>query len=319
MFCPKCGFKNQDDTFFCQNCGNKLSAVQPQQNINPNYQQGYNQPFIADAFTTVKMLAKSPLFLTAVIAFSVYLLFSIIKVISAGSLFTGIIRILEFVMDNVPEISYQIGEMYDIFYEIANMASAPIIILGLLGLVPSILICTGLWITYSSAANKYSNTMSTAGLTIIKVINILQLIGTCILCAFVEIFMIVLTIALAAESYAPGAVVVLMIIAILLTGFFFGLSIMYSVKVIKSLNAAKDAIISGASTKRASVFVAVWTFISAFFTLFTILSNPLAVLANITAMVCFGILIFNFNTNMLRCAGNIAHQTYQHQVQQPLI
>lgn len=32
MFCKKCGFSNQDDAVFCQNCGEKLIPVEPEVN-----------------------------------------------------------------------------------------------------------------------------------------------------------------------------------------------------------------------------------------------------------------------------------------------
>lgn len=40
MFCPKCGFKNNEDAVFCGQCGNPLGGVEPTPNQMVNNQPG---------------------------------------------------------------------------------------------------------------------------------------------------------------------------------------------------------------------------------------------------------------------------------------
>ena len=307
MFCSKCGIENTEGAAFCKNCGNRL-GVAPAPEAAPAAQEApvYTAPAPVvkpplsshPVLNAVKKIASSPLFLVAVIAYSAQLLFSLINLFKGGNAILSMIyRILDMMGGNVPY------EFYEIIDRIAYIGRAPVIIFGFLGLIPTMLICAGLWMTYASAQSRMSNGMKTAGLTMIKVLTIIQLIGSCIAVVVIELLLLIAVIGIAATEYAPGAAIAVMVFVVLVVAASYTLQIIYSAKIIKSLNAAKNTIMTGVPAAKASAFVAIWAFISAFGALFSLVTSFLSSAAAITSLVCFGILVFKYNNSMRAIAA----------------
>lgn len=296
MFCSKCGTLNGENAVFCKYCGNKLlddtSCVQTPVAIPYNKVPHSSHPVL----NTVKKIASSPLFLVGVIAYSLQILFSFINIVNGGTLSGIIYSLLDLIEENIPYTSYEIYKIYDILENISYMGSVPFVILGIISLIPAILICIGLWITYRSASDRTKDDMTTSGLTIIKVLSIIDLVLTCISFVLTELVLLIITMGIATTEYA--AAVVVMVFVILLVALFYVLLIVYYSKLIQSLNAVKYTIIKRVPYAKASVFVAVWAFISAFGAFLTLFTSVLGNAASITALICFGILIFKFNTGM---------------------
>ena len=288
MFCSKCGIENTEGAAFCKNCGNRL-GVAPAPEAAPAAQEApvYTAPAPVvkpplsshPVLNAVKKIASSPLFLVAVIAYSAQLLFSLINLFKGGNAILSMI------------------------YRILDIGRAPVIIFGFLGLIPTMLICAGLWMTYASAQSRMSNGMKTAGLTMIKVLTIIQLIGSCIAVVVIELLLLIAVIGIAATEYAPGAAIAVMVFVVLVVAASYTLQIIYSAKIIKSLNAAKNTIMTGVPAAKASAFVAIWAFISAFGALFSLVTSFLSSAAAITSLVCFGILVFKYNNSMRAIAA----------------
>ena len=291
MFCAKCGIENAEGAAFCKNCGHNLNSV-----VTPSVQEtlAAKTPLSSHpVLNVVKKLASSPLFLVAVIAYSAQILFSIVNSAGTGAKVEMFLyQLLDRLGGNVPY------EFYDIVDGISRIGDIPYVLGTIIGLIPSFLICAGLWMTFASAKSRMFDGMKTSGLTMIKVLTILQLIGSCIAVAAIELLLFVAVIGIAATEYAPGAAIAILVLLVLVVAASYTLQIVYFAKIIKSLNAAKNTILTGVPTAKASRFVAVWAFISAFGALFSLTSSFLSSAATITSLICFGILIYKYNSSM---------------------
>ena len=224
MFCSNCGIENVEGAVFCKNCGKNLT--QPAVPVKAAKPPLSNNPVL----NVIKKVASSPLFLVAIIAYSVQILGSVITAAASGPLFSGMIY----------NILYEFGadipyEFYNILDSIAMAGSGPVIVGTIIGLIPTILICIGLWITYASARSRTSDTMKTSGLTMIKVITVIQLVGTCLCLAAFEIFLMFAVVASAAEAAAAaevyGPVVALFVFIVILGTALYILQIIYLSKI----------------------------------------------------------------------------------------
>lgn len=170
------------------------------------------------------------------------------------------------------------------------------------------------WITYISAKNPSVPAAKTAGLTIMKVFSIISLV----VMSFAEVLCVVLAVifgvALAndygyMDEMMSGFFIIL--IAACIIGFVVLIfEIIYEAKVIKMLNSAKNAMLTGMVPNKASMFVAVICFISAAVSFFSVFGDavlygwirvPLG-LTSVALNVLYGLLILRFN-KMLKNAG----------------
>ena len=307
MFCSKCGFQNADNVAFCQKCGNSLSgeagaSVNSQPVFNP-VPQTVKKPVVRSSnpvLNTVKTIATSPLYLVAVIAFSISLFFDFISMLSGQA---GIFSYIYGIAEKF-DLEYELGE---ILYPIQGAVKAGTFI----GMIPVILIAVGLWLIFVSALDTKYPGMKTAGLTMIKVINVIKLVFVCIYAGIIEIVSII-AIAQTSNSYSllddyglggvssagTGLLVFLDIITIAV----FTLVILYYSKIISSINAAKNTINTATPLAKASNYLMVMLYIlSGFSVISTFFKSGLGILTtlcSVTSMICFAILISRYNKEM---------------------
>lgn len=134
------------------------------------------------------------------------------------------------------------------------------LIFNLIRLVLSILMCVSLYVIYAAAASK-KNTMSTAGLSMLKVVYILRLIFLCIVMAIV-VFAVGIAMLDALDSYyADDEERILMILAFFGTSGITALIICYHAAILKSISKVQTALRTGYADHRVSGFVAVICFL----------------------------------------------------------
>ena len=192
-FCPNCGQQLEDADVFCPNCGQNTEAVQenvqpepqftpapqPQPQPQPLYQAppfsapasnetGLNQPILE-----LKRTATSAPFIIGAILFTISAILSIITSIVASPMFYELIQ--DFLYSQRINVS------------LVSLNTASSVISAVISSIPTLLVILGLWLTVGAGGNKNNDRMSTAGLTIIKVIQIISLIGVCI-CFGIGIF-----------------------------------------------------------------------------------------------------------------------------------
>ena len=307
MFCGKCGRKAQEGDFFCQICGTPLDRQSPiegvplaweapaeeEQTQKFGFNEGLNQNSCVKA---IKAVAKSPVFMIAVIAYTLQILISLIGAFSynnLGSIAHSFLNMLEQYGD-VPR------ELYNYVDVLNSVSTAPLIIGSIIGLIPAILMCIGLWLIYTAGCDKHPGRMKTSGLTMVKVMNVISLVGVCLSAAFMLIIMVISMIAMASYDATEGIVVMAVILAVVAIIYY--LIILYWAKVIKSINVAKSSITSGTYSGKASTFVAVICYIGAVLSVFGLITNFFVSLTSIVYYICFGITISKFNGAMTTVA-----------------
>ena len=162
MICPKCGRVIPDGTQ-CP-CGAPLLSSNPAVNV-------------------IKTLGSSPKFLAVAILYSVAALFSAVSVFNTDALASPLYY-----------YAANYGLNSDAFYTVMEAAEGGGIAGAVIGLIPAILIGVSIWLFYVSCRNVQTGNVSTAGLTICKVISYIGLVGVCLLilllvvCFFLVLF-----------------------------------------------------------------------------------------------------------------------------------
>ena len=277
----------------------------PQYGAQPQYgASGYAQPQYgagqqyaaqapSSAIGVLKALCKSPLFIIAAIAATISSAVGLYSVIDTLSLYSRYGRYFSDV-----DVGTTIG-------------TAIAILIGLIVVV-------ALWVIFAAANNNYDN-MPTGGFTAIKAVAVIYTVFVSIAAVALEalIFLSDRTLRYYLGFDSDSMVIVALAVAIV-----FGLLILYYAKIIQTLNAAKSVANTGRPNTKASAFVGVVLFIIAalsilsfFFSaigsssteIFGININlfgngstmsTISSICSIVSYICFGALIFKYNSSM---------------------
>ena len=307
MFCPNCGAYLNDGTRFCSKCGSAQTVAPP---VQARYVQPAPSPLAGgnpraeQVRNAVRKLGGSPLFLIVCICYTLAQLISLLTLFIPNDLFSSLYPLLR-----------QMGMSYSDIQDILAGASASYGITGFLGMIPGILIMSGLWMVYGTCLNR-SNRLGTGGLTMIQVINILYLVffGLAML-----ILLIVLLIAVAATGSLgrygndmASAAGIGMLVAFFLIAGIAAFIFVYYIKILTTISKVKETIRTGIPNRKVSGFVAVMCFISGGFSAlgglisitglaYANLSTILAILSSLlsgTLMILIGVLIFLYKSKM---------------------
>jgi len=251
----------------------------------------------------VKRIGSSPLFLIGVIAFSLQLILAIMpRYLGSSGILGLIVRILNMINVEIPD------ELYHGLRVINSYGWGLRLFINILTNIPNMIVCIGLWCVFSAAKSRKYYGMKTGGLTTIKVVNIYQIVMSSISFAVAEIVLIVAIInGVRAYAYyydyytAAATAAIWFVVGIPVVGMLaFALVILYYAKVVKSINSVKEAIATDTVGRKASVFLAIWLIVVAVFQLFSIIVNPLSVIATVIYMICFSAVIFEYNRSIER-------------------
>lgn len=308
-FCPKCGGQLNGEAQFCPYCGAVVSAPSPQPQTS---EYGHGMPQASPAVRVVKALGSSPLYLVAIIAFS---LTALLTLISAFASPMNIVNAIIGAIDQYAELgAYELMEIYDAIEEYLGVITTVNVISTIFRLIPTLIIVLGLWLIFAASRKPDYERFSTAGFTTIKVMNVISLVCSCISSLFFLIIMIIGTVAGAASDVDGLAavfgigIVITIVVAVVI--------IVYYCKIIKCLNVATRSVIDNIPYPQASRFVGILCFIGAFGALlglftFSILSL-LSAICNVAQMICFGILIFKYRSSMTQAAYTAMPQYEQY-------
>lgn len=226
----------------------------------PTIPDNYGAPLQQDdpVRRTIRSLASSPLFLVAAIAFSVSLVLTLIgNVQLSGTAFRQAWAFLQNYGADVPEIPAGI--------ETAMSTSR--ITSAISGMIPSIVIGVGLWMTYAAAKRKNDKLLG-SGLTVLRVMSIIELVLLCVGAGIVLLVLMIIAAVFgfsAADAGNETATIVLMVVAIAFAvlAAVFVLFIVFYVKVRKTIDTVRESLRSGVASDKVSTFVAVILFVSA--------------------------------------------------------
>lgn len=208
----------------------------------------------------IKKSLGSAIFLVAVISNTLMVVLSVVSSIIASNNMLGMVLNVIEQIGRATGTLIDYGEIYEVFEQIL-----PIIkITSIVAMIPSMVICLALWLTYTGA-RKNAPVKGTAGLTILQVFAILSLIGLCLSGLLVIIIMIpsiagsgMLDEYLEMQGAATGIVVGIFVVIIAILVF----QIVYYAKLSGLYAGAKALSRNERVRKKASVFVIVISIIT---------------------------------------------------------
>ena len=178
MFCSKCGTKLDESVRFCPNCGTTISAETSSEVKNTAEPKPTGFQTLTDyTLAEVKQFAKMRLVIAAAIVFSLGIIFSF-----KASPLSWLTPVLSALTDS-SEISYLVSTLSQ-YLGAAGAAS------GIVSNLPKILLAVGMWLVIASAYNNPNNRVSTGGLTLIKIVTIIQFIVSLIIPVLLPIFIL---------------------------------------------------------------------------------------------------------------------------------
>lgn len=259
MICPKCGREIPDGTV----CPCSMGA--PVLSSNP-------------AVNVIKTIGSSSQFLIAAVLYSFGVLLTLIGNVSASSGATA--WLMRFAYQADVDMSY--------LYPYLQGASGASAFSTVLSAIPAILIAVAFWLHYATCRSMKSGGISTAGLTIWKVMNYISLVVLCLAAVLCVIgFFIILIAGLASGGSDGAAVAGIVIFCILIMGLVFGLVIPYFIAIIRVINRAKNVAATGMPDNRVSQFLIVMNWISAVCSIIggltSLFLSPLAGLAGLVS------------------------------------
>ena len=291
MFCTNCGKENQDGMRFCQYCGTPLTQGRPAPQPDAYVPQ---MPMVSPVMQALKRLASSPLYITAAVAYSCAILFNVLGAVTGGN--ANLLSYLSMLNDlgvSTRELDYALGSVMGTLGGVSLVSV-------LLGQVPSILVAVGIWMVFAGAVDRSGRPMQTGGLTLIRVIQIISLVGQILLVFLLEILLIAATVGISRYS---DDVVPVMVTAMVLVILIMGLGILYSFKLVQTLGTMQRTIRTQKPLTRISGYVAVLAIVVGVFTLLTVLVaggffSALAILCSAVASICFGVFLFQYRSSM---------------------
>lgn len=263
--CQKCGNMNQDSSVCCTGCGNRLDTPV--------------SSFSGKVVDAVKKAGRSPLFLIATISVTLTALLNVWYIIEAV-------------------INYSNGFYYD------NATFLGEIVTFIIYFIMQILVALGMFLFYSACISK-KETVSTAGLTIIKVIQIIELVFSTlgmVLLLVVAIILMAIPNVIGIDNilsslnssygydifgdylntYSTNFTVVwniILIILIVVIIAFGVLLFLYFMKTLKTIKSVKMALSTGQPNNKASMYIVVINFIISVFGIIGIVSDVFSFIA----------------------------------------
>lgn len=249
MICPKCGREIPDGTV----CPCSLEVQAPVLSDNP-------------ALNALKTVGSSPLFLAMAVLFSLSALLTIFSSLGVADALSTVYMYTSRMGLDMDQIEAMLDAM-----RYSSTAST------VLGSIPAILIAAAMWIHFSTCRSRQSGNISTAGLTICKVLFYISMISLCLGALLIAAGFAIIIIAFLASdlplgqlfdpygSYSYGgsytdeeatiAVVVVLAVVALIFIFIMVLAITYQASFIRTINRAKAVAQSGIADDRVSGYL----------------------------------------------------------------
>lgn len=309
MFCPQCGQPYAEGMRFCEHCG---ATLPPPAAPGGAPQPGMpGQPFPArtpgptPVIELLRRLATSPLYLTGAIAYTCFILFNLVSAMSGSTLERLTDQYLSLLFRYGNMGMGELGEALDQLNRMMPLMRGATLGTALVGQIPAILIAVGLWMLFASAKNRTGAPLKATGLTIIKVITIINLVVVSLAALLVVVILFFVMAALA--SY-EDAIVPAFLAAIVLVAAIFALAILFYVKLATTIHTMQTSIRTWNASDRVSAYVAVMAILDGVGSLLGILgagglSGTLAMLAAAVASFCYGIFLFQYRKEMRLAMG----------------
>ena len=268
----------------------------------------------------VRSMATSVLFLVGTIGYSVYVLFELLGSFTGGSE----------IMNMFNNIMAQSGAYSSMDYQslqiLSGIFGSTSVISTLFGLIPAMVLVAGIWLVFAAAKQNKLPGIAATGMTMIRVIVIIELVFACIgVFAVAAIgFLVVLGMGSLAGYYGDGApFVVIMALVMIVILAVCAIDIVYYVKLGGMVKRMKETLVTGRPDAKVSLFVEILCYIggagSAISALMSLVGLDIfGFLSNAgmgTAGICFGMLLRQYRNKMQTLETD--PQAYQAQQAQP--
>ena len=260
----------------------------------------------------LKRFVKSPIVIIATILFTLYIVMSIVN--SGNVVSNAVDEITDVVQDYAEELydEYDYGYYDEDDFDLEKVLEEELDLaidaiddifrtVTIIFMIPSIIICAGLWITVFGSFSKKGMPMTTSGITTIKVMNMISLIFSAI--SFVSYIGFIIYAIKEAVDYGLefvdfGVNSTLGIILMVLVGLILFLNLFYYIKINSTLKSFKLSIKKEAPFGKASKFVAVILMISGIFQCLTgLLSvSSIATWFGAISTILFALIIFKYSS-----------------------
>lgn len=230
MFCPKCGSPMQE--------GRPCPCGAPMLSSNP-------------AVNILKTVGSSTVFLMAAIFYTLEVLVTLVSSFMPSALDQFIYTLLT---------NLQIDP--SVFVQVKLSMQSTWLFSMLAALIPEVLIAVSLWITFGSSKNRNTGTVSTAGMTICKVLSILSVILLALCIVVLVVFGIILLVVGGTESGNAAAVFTMLGIYLLVYTLVVVFLLFYQIAIVKTINSVKRTALLGYPDTKVSTFVIVMLYIT---------------------------------------------------------
>ena len=272
MICPNCGREIPDGTI----CPCALEAAAPPLSDNP-------------AVNVIKTAGSSGLGLALAVLLSLSALLAIFSSLGTSQ-----------ALDNLYYYAYTAGLDMDVILRMMEYSRSSSLASAVLGSIPAILMAVAAWIHFGTCRSRASGNISTAGLTIYKVLAYIGLIGLCLAALLVVGLLGILIFAAAADTLSLGdfaaqfgsydadeaklALTIIFATFAAFLAFFMALAIAYQAGLIRTINRVKAVATTGLADNRVSSYVIGMNYVLAAFSilsgLFSLFFSPLSASAS---------------------------------------
>lgn len=267
------------------------------------------------AISIIRKMSVSVLFLVGAIGYSVYVLFGLVGSLAGRSGGTDL-------MDQIMSMSGGYSSLdYSAVRAVSGMFNGITVFSMLMSMLPAMVIVAGIWLIFAAAKRNMLPGTASVGLTMARVIAIIQLVLACIGAVLLEILCIVLLSAVNSVSGYYGSTgsanAVLVFIMILFAGVS-AVQIIYYLKLNKMIVNIKDTLLTGQPDDNISLYVEILCYINGGIAVIGALMsladvevlNFFANAGMATADICFAIMIRQYRSKMQLLIHN-PQQFYQ--------
>ncbi|HJC37687.1 MAG TPA: FHA domain-containing protein [Candidatus Mediterraneibacter faecigallinarum] len=264
------------------------------------------------AISIIRKMSVSVLFLVGAIGYSVYVLFGLVGSLAGGSEVTDL-------MDQIMAMSGGYSSLdYSAVRAVSGMFNGISVFSMLVSMLPAMVIVAGIWLIFAAAKRNMLPGTASAGLTMARVIAIIQLVFACIGAVLLEILCIVALSAVNSVSGyygSTGSVNALLVFIMIIFAGVAAVQIIYYLKLNKMIVKTKDTLLTGQPDDDISLYVEILCYISggvaaigALMSLADVeVLNFFANAGMATADICFAILIRQYRSKM----GLLIHNPQQ--------
>ena len=251
-------------------------------------------------FAFLKSFAMSPLFLIAIGAFSLSVFITFIgNLIATSSAFDMARSILD--MAGLGNVG-----LFDGVYDMMETLESSVVIGVLIGMAPQVLTVVGMWMVFANIYNsRREEDLQCSGFSLIRVIKVIYRVLMWIALIGIEVLLFLVVLGTSSSDSSVAGIVILRIMAVLGALMYF--FIYYYNKIIDMLDNFIYVINTRLPVFGGITFVAVVSIIVGSLNALNAISsadvlggmNTVGLLASGAANICFGVVLFRFNSEIL--------------------